>query len=35
MRFDKVARDLGIPWTSAPGAALEALAAQASGQDGE
>ncbi|SJX60668.1 related to O-sialoglycoprotein endopeptidase [Sporisorium reilianum f. sp. reilianum] len=28
--FDKVARDLGIPWTSAPGAALEALAAQSS-----
>lgn len=27
--FDKVARDLGIPWTSAPGAALEALAARA------
>ncbi|PWZ01392.1 peptidase M22, glycoprotease [Testicularia cyperi] len=27
--FDKVARDLGIPWTSAPGAALEALAAEA------
>ncbi|SPO20298.1 related to probable O-sialoglycoprotein endopeptidase [Ustilago trichophora] len=26
--FDKVARDLGIPWTSAPGAALEALAEQ-------
>nr|CDI51539.1 related to probable O-sialoglycoprotein endopeptidase [Melanopsichium pennsylvanicum 4] len=26
--FDKVARDLGIPWTSAPGAALEQLAAQ-------
>ena len=24
--FDKVARDLGIPWTSAPGAALEQLA---------
>lgn len=24
--FDKVARDLGIPWTSAPGAALEVLA---------
>lgn len=27
--FDKVARDLGIPWTSAPGAVLEALAARA------
>ena len=26
--FDKVARDLGIPWTSAPGAALEGLAAK-------
>lgn len=26
--FDKVARDLGIPWTSAPGAALESLAAK-------
>lgn len=29
--FDKVARDLGIPWTSAPGAALEALAAKHDG----
>lgn len=32
--FDKVARDLGIPWTSAPGAALEALA-EKSVQNGE
>ncbi|TKY90843.1 hypothetical protein EX895_000841 [Sporisorium graminicola] len=32
--FDKVARDLGIPWTSAPGAALEALAAR-SATEGE
>ncbi|CDS00627.1 related to probable O-sialoglycoprotein endopeptidase [Sporisorium scitamineum] len=30
--FDKVARDLGIPWTSAPGAALEALATQSTKQ---
>ncbi|SPO21220.1 related to probable O-sialoglycoprotein endopeptidase [Ustilago trichophora] len=32
--FDKVARDLGIPWTSAPGAALEALAAKHNSQKG-
>ncbi|EST06549.1 Gcp-like domain protein [Kalmanozyma brasiliensis GHG001] len=31
--FDKVARDLGIPWTSAPGAALEALARKSEGRE--
>ncbi|GAC99362.1 O-sialoglycoprotein endopeptidase [Pseudozyma hubeiensis SY62] len=33
--FDKVARDLGIPWTSAPGAALETLAAEAEATDNQ
>lgn len=33
--FDKVARDLGISWSSAPGAALEALAARDRASDSQ